>query len=76
MKYVLIIIIAFIAGYTSHTDQLGLIDQMKSTCHQSYLVISGPMEEACGSLIDRIEQNKKLEIISDNLGNFWVESRD
>jgi hypothetical protein len=76
MKYLFLIIAAFAVGHLAHTDEIELIDQMKSTCHQSYLVTSGPMEEACGTLIDRIEHNNKLEVMSDNLGNFWVESRD
>ena len=75
MKYIFLIITAFAFGHLSHTDQIELIDQMKSTCHQSYLVTSGPLEEACGQLIDRIQENKGLEVISDNKGNFWVESK-
>jgi hypothetical protein len=76
MKYLIIASCFFFTAYLSHNDVMELIPQMKDTCHQSYTVDSGPLEEACGKLTDRIEENNKLEVISDNKGNFWVESKE
>lgn len=75
MKYIILLACFFGLGYVSNNDQVELIDQMQSTCKQSYQVWSGPLEDRCGVLIDKIQENDKLEVITDNLGNFWVESK-
>lgn len=75
MKYIILLLCFLCLGIGEKHDQINIIDQMKDTCHSSYLVIDHDLEVKCGSLIDRIEQNKGLEVMSDGKGNFWVESK-
>jgi hypothetical protein len=75
MKYAILFACILGTGWLSSHDEINLVEQMQGTCHKSYLVTSGPLEEECGQLIDRIQKNNKLEVLTDNQGNFWVESK-
>lgn len=50
------------------------IYQMKRICKASYQVIDGKLENSCGDLIDRVEE-QGFNVLNDNKGNFWVEVR-
>jgi hypothetical protein len=55
----------------SHLD---LEHQMAVVCHQSYQVIDGNLENACGNLIDQVQADGQHEVISAN-GYFWTEAK-
>jgi len=75
MKLLILIGVFLFTGVLFHKDNVELIKDMQSTCSYSFSVNSGYWENQCGQLIDRIQENNKLEVITDNQGHFWVEER-
>lgn len=74
MKYIILAACFLVMGYLSHGDKLGLVQDMQTTCHRAYYTNSGGIQTSCNQLIDRIEQNNKLEVLAEN-GIFWVEAK-
>lgn len=75
MKYIILAALFVGFGALLQDDKVELIKDMQTTCHRSYYTQSGALELECGKLIDRIQENEALEVISDQ-GYFWVESKE
>lgn len=76
MKYLLIIPATLFVLALSHVDQTTQesrwLSEMIDTCERSYQVSDGPLEFACGKMIDQVEATGKYRVVQ-HAGQFRVE---
>lgn len=68
------LVLGVIGRFEYEAEQVQQQSDMKMICERSYLVNDGPLEEACGNAIDRVQADGKHEVLS-NEGKFWVEEK-
>lgn len=73
MKAILLfVILASVLGFIGKEDQTTrLIENMQTTCQSSYLNVR---HNDCYKLIVEV-QSKGYEVISNNTGSYWAESK-
>lgn len=72
MKYLILASSFLTLGLFLHDDKIDLIKQMQQTCSYSYTVPAA--ESDCKSLINRIQANDNLEVLSDSQGHYWIKA--